>query len=455
MSKPRILVIDDERNTREGLGRALKPKYNVTLAESGEAGYKKLTQQAFDLVLTDLRMPGLDGLAFIRRVNTMDTPPICIMLTAYGSVENAVEAMKAGAYDYLTKPVNLDNLEMLVERALESRDLKQENRRLKEELADRYAFENMIGQSTAMQHVFDSLKQAAPARSTVLLTGENGTGKELAARALHNLSSRADKPFIIVNCAALSRNLLESELFGHEKDAFTNANARRIGRFEAADGGSFFLDEISEIDAAVQVKLLRVLETRAFERVGGNESIKVDIRLIAATNSDLKAMVDAGNFRQDLYFRLHVLHIDMPPLRQRREDIPLLIKYHLDLFNAENGTNITGVAPEALDTLTTYDWPGNVRELRNCIERMVVMTQDSTLTIADVPHEIRDAAGTVLVPVTTLPTASVLDLETNERNLIVQALRNCNGNRSAAARELGISRRTLHRKINQFNLRDL
>jgi DNA-binding NtrC family response regulator len=455
MSKPRILVIDDERNTREGLGRALKPKYDVALAESGEAGYKKLTQQAFDLVITDLRMPGLDGLSFIRRVNTMDTPPTCIMLTAYGSVENAVEAMKAGAYDYLTKPVNLDNLEMLVERALESRDLKQENRRLKEELADRYAFENMIGQSTAMQHVFDSLKQAAPARSSVLLTGENGTGKELAARALHNLSPRADKPFITVNCAALSRNLLESELFGHEKDAFTNANARRIGRFEAADGGSFFLDEISEIDAAVQVKLLRVLEARAFERVGGNESIEVDIRLITATNCDLKAMVDAGDFRQDLYFRLHVLHIDMPPLRQRREDIPLLIKYHLDLFNAENGTNITGVAPEALDTLTTYDWPGNVRELRNCVERMVVMTQDSTLTIADVPHEIRDAAGTVLVPVTTLPTASVLDMETNERNLIVQALRNCNGNRSAAARELGISRRTLHRKINQFNLRDL
>jgi two-component system response regulator AtoC len=453
--KPRILIIDDERNTREGLRRALKAKYTVALADNGESGYRLLADEHFDLILTDLRMPGLDGMSFIRRVNTMDAPPLCIMLTAYGSIENAVEAMKAGAYDYLMKPVNLDNLEMLVERALESRSLKQENKRLKIELADRYAFKTMIGKSPAMLHVIDALKQAAPARSTVLLTGENGTGKDLAARTLHNLSNRAEKPFVAVNCAALATNLLESELFGHEKDAFTGANARRAGRFEHADGGTFFLDEISEIDSAVQVKLLRVLESRSFERVGGNDPIDVDIRLIAATNRDLKQMVNDGTFRQDLYFRLSVLPIHIPALRDRKDDIPLIVRHFLDIFAKENDKNNVNIAPEALDTLIAFAWPGNVRELRNCIERMVVMSSNEVLSIADVPHDIRDAAGTVSVPVSTLPAAGNLDMETNERNLIVQALRNCNGNRSAAARELGISRRTLHRKINQFELRDM
>ncbi len=454
MSKPRILIIDDERNTREGLRQALKLDYEVTVADNASRGLDLLEQRGFDVILTDLRMPGLDGMEFIRKVKVQPEAPACIMLTAYGSIETAVEAMRAGAYDFLTKPVNLDSLDLLLDRCLESRNLKKENRELKKQLADKSATSHIIGKSQQMQDVMETLTQIAPARSTVLLTGESGTGKELAARALHDLSNRAGKPFVAVHCAALATNLLEAELFGHEKGAFTGATERRIGRFEAADGGTLFLDEIGEIDPSVQVTLLRILETRSFERVGGHTPIEVDVRLVAATNRDLKKMVAEGTFREDLYYRLDVLHVRMPPLRERPDDIPLLLKHYIDEFAAENGRQIDGITPEAINTLTAYSWPGNVRELRNCVERMVVLSRTETITLKDVPTHIRTEATETRQREST-PAPQTLDMTENEIALIRQALVECNGNRSKAAKQLGISRRTLHRKLNQFDLHDL
>ncbi len=452
--KARVLIIDDERNTREGLKTALKNDYEVMATDSAQRGVDLVFERDYDVVLTDLRMPGMNGMDFIKRIQTMENPPACIMLTAYGSIETAVEAMKIGAYDFLTKPVNLDSLEMLLKRCLESRQLREENRTLKRELAARYTFEKMLGNSAAMEQVKETIRQFAPARSTVLLTGESGTGKELAARALHELGNRSARPFVAVHCAALATNLLETELFGHEKGAFTGANERRIGRFEAADGGTLFLDEIGEIDPSVQVTLLRILENRTFERVGGTTPIEVDVRLIAATNRDLSQMVQDGTFREDLYYRLDVLRVRMPPLREHREDIPLLVKHFVDEFAAENSREVDGLTAEALNALVDYHWPGNVRELRNCIERMVVMTRGKSITLKDVPASIRQA-NEEQDHRQAKPAVQTLDIEANEKQLIKQALDDCDGNRSAAARCLGISRRTLHRKLNQYDLRNL
>ncbi len=451
MKKPEILIIDDERNTREGLKRALSNKYEVSVASNAKLGMNFILEKSFDVVFTDLRMPELDGMNFLKRVNSLESKPICIMLTAYGSIENAVEAMKYGAYDFLTKPVNLDNLEIVLERALESVKIKKENVDLKRELSSKYAFENIVGNSSAMQHVFDSLKQIAPARSTVLLTGESGTGKELAARALHQLSNRSDQPFVIVHCAALSRNLLESELFGHEKGAFTGAAEQRKGRFETADGGTIFLDEIAEIDPSVQIILLRILGNKIFERVGGSTPIEVDVRLIAATNKNLKAMADDGEFREDLYYRLDVLQIHMPSLRQRKEDIPLLLKHYLNVFNTENEREITSFSTQALESLIEYDWPGNVRELRNVVERIVVMTRNDVIGIDDVPSHIRNKDSNS--PLTyTIPDSKGLHIDENEKLMIIKALQKCSGNRTEAAKQLGISRRTIIRKIKKLGL---
>ncbi len=450
MKKPKIIIIDDERNTREGLERALKQNYDVTLADSGRRGLELIFERGFDLVLTDLRMPGMDGLELLKRVQTVERPPTCIMLTAYGSIENAKEAMRAGAEDYLLKPVNLDELEKTIKKALESRQLKAENKRLKSELASQYAFEKVIGQSPAMLEILETVKQIAAARSTVLLTGENGTGKEVIARALHQLSNRAGRPFVVIHCAALASSLLESELFGHEKGAFTGATERKPGRFEVADGGTILLDEISEIDSATQVKLLRVLETRSFERVGGTEPILVDIRLIAATNCDLKKMVAEGKFREDFYYRLDVLNIHVPPLRDRREDIPILLAHYLEIYNEENGKQIQGFSSEVTNILESYDWPGNVRQLKNCVERLVVLCRNDAITVKDLPQDIRDAVSSS--PLAKTGRVDALDIEANEKFLIEKALKESNGNRSAAARKLGISRRTLHRKLNQYEL---
>jgi DNA-binding NtrC family response regulator len=444
--KPRILIVDDERNTREGLQRALQADYEVALASDGARGMEMILAGTYDVVLTDLRMPGMDGMSLLHRVHTLQNPPSCIMLTAYGSIDSAVAAVKEGAFNYLTKPVDLNQLDITIKRALESRKLRHENKGLKRELASKYAFEDIVAKSAAMQEVLETVKQIAPARSTVLLTGENGTGKEVIARALHQLSDRGDKPFAAVHCAALSSNLLESELFGHEKGSFSGASERRIGRFEAAEGGTVFLDEIGEIDPAVQVTLLRVVEARTFERVGGNTPIEVDVRLIAATNKDLRGMVDRGEFREDLYFRLDVINLHLPPLRERRDDIPLLVTHFIGSCAAENQKEISGIDPAAMHALLHHKWPGNVRELRNCVERMVVLSRESVLHLSDVPAHI--STGAPLGMSVGKPTTAA----ENERDLVARTLRECGGNRTHAAKQLGISRRTIIRKIEKYGI---
>ena len=448
-SRPVILIVDDEKNTREGLVRALRGEYAVAEAENGQRALEWLETHVADVVLSDLRMPGLDGLDLLSRLLGRESKPIVILLTAFGSVETAVEAMKRGAYDFLAKPVNLDRLDLLLRRALAERRLGDENRRLKAQLDSKYGFENIIGASPAMQEVFETIRQAAPTRATVLIQGESGTGKELVARALHQCSPRRDGPFVPVHCAALAPTLLESELFGHEKGAFTGATERRRGRFELADGGTLFLDEIGEIDPALQVKILRVLEERKFERVGGTETLHVDVRLVAATNRDLRARVAEGAFREDLFYRLHVVNLTLPPLRERTGDVVLLAQHYLKTLAAENGKKPPAISPEAMDVLQAYAWPGNVRELRNVIERLVVLGTGDRLTVADLPAAVRDGAAGGLA----IPSRAGRVLRDAERQLIADALRRHRDNRTKAAQDLGISRRTLHRKINEFGLR--
>jgi len=451
-----ILIVDDDKHTREGLQRALRARYDVRLAEDARHALEALGDGEVDVMLTDLRMPGTDGLELLRRAQALHPEVVCILLTAYGSVETAVEAMKQGAYDFLTKPVNLDHLDMLIARALRSRDMEQKNRDLERQLDSKYGFENLVGNAQAMQPVFDTIRQAAPTQATILITGASGTGKELVAHAIHRLSARAHGPFVAVHCAALSASLLESELFGHEKGAFTGADARRKGRFEMAAGGTLFLDEIGEIDNAVQVKLLRVLEERVFERVGGNETLTADIRLIAATNRDLRQRVQEGKFREDLLYRLDVINIHMPLLRERNSDIPALCDHFLREFSEKNGKAIAGLTAEAVNLLSAYSWPGNVRELRNTIEKMVVLSHGDRLTARDVPANIREAVrgsapGLSWGPVS-LGEGSLAEAE---RRKILAVLDKQRGNRTRAALELGISRRTLHRKLQEYRAQGL
>ena len=448
-SRPVILIVDDEKNTRDGLVRALRDEYAVAEAENGQRALEWLETHAADVVLTDLRMPGLDGMQLLSRLLGRESKPIVILLTAYGNVETAVEAMKRGAYDFLAKPVNLDRLDLLLRRALAERRTGDENRRLKAQLDSKYGFENIIGASPTMQEVFETIRQAAPSRATVLIQGESGTGKELVARALHQLSPRREGPFVPVHCAALAPTLLESELFGHEKGAFTGATERRRGRFELADGGTLFLDEIGEIDPSLQVKILRVLEERKFERVGGTETIHVDVRLVAATNRDLRARVAEGTFREDLFYRLYVVNLTLPPLRDRTGDVVLLAQHYLRTLAEENGKKPLAISPEAMDVLQAYAWPGNVRELRNVIERMVVLGSGTRLTVADLPAAVRDGGVGGLA----IASRSGRVLRDAERQLIAAALRRHGDNRTKAAQDLGISRRTLHRKLNEFGLR--
>lgn len=449
--KPSILVVDDEKNTRDGLQLALADSYYVATAENGRRALEWLEGHPADVVLTDLRMPGMDGLELLARLLEREPRPVVIMLTAYGNIETAVEAMKHGAYDFLPKPVNLDRLELLLERALAERRLGAENARLKAQLDRKYGFENIIGSSPAMQEVFEVIRQAAPTRATVLIQGESGTGKELVARALHQCSPRRDGPFVPVHCAALAPTLLESELFGHEKGAFTGAVERRRGRFELADGGTLFLDEIGEIDMALQVKILRVLEERQFERVGGGETLHVDVRLVAATNRDLKKMVQEGTFREDLYYRIYVINVTLPPLRERGEgDIARLAKHYLKELSKENGKPEANLTPAAMDVLASYAWPGNVRELRNVLERMIVLGPGGTLDVEQIPLALRQAvmegAGDATgrsVGGGTSPT---------ERERVVEALERCGGHRTRAAALLGMSRRTFQRRLSEYGL---
>lgn len=448
---PGILIVDDDKTTRDGLNLALKGAYRIFPAEGGKEALEILADNDIDILLSDVRMPEMDGLTLLQRAQAYAPGVICILVTAYGNVETAVEAMKRGAYDFLTKPINLDHLEMLLERALRSRDVEAENVDLRSRLDAKYGMDNIIGNSEPMRQVFDVIRQAAPTNATVLIQGESGTGKELVAYAIHKLSQRSKGPMVAVHCAALSSNLLESELFGHEKGAFTGAVSRRRGRFELADGGTLFLDEVSEIDASVQVKLLRVLEERKFERVGGTDTVDVDIRLITATNRDLRSVVNEGRFREDLFFRLDVVNITLPPLRERIEDIPLLCDHFIADFNEKNGKDVEGITNEALNYLYAYSWPGNVRELRNTIEKIVVLARGKRITARDIPNNIREAAGDAgrRGPLSAV-SAEGDSLAEVERKMIMAALARHNNNRTKAAEDLGISRRTLHRKLNKY-----
>lgn len=453
-----ILIVDDDKNTREGLKRALQGTYDIVLADSAETSLPLLDERAIDIVLSDIRMSGMDGMTLLQRLTARNTPPIVIMLTAYGNVETAVEAMKRGAYDFLTKPVNLDHLDMLLKRALRSHEVESENLNLRAQLDTHFGLENIIGQSDLMRDVFETIKQVAPTQATLLIQGESGTGKELVAHAIHQFSTRSKGPFVAVHCAALSPTLLESELFGHEKGSFTGASERRQGRFEMADGGTLFLDEISEIQPSIQVKLLRVLEERQFERVGGRQTLDVDIRLIAATNADLSAMVEAKTFRNDLFYRLNVVSVTLPPLRKRPDDIPLLCTHFLKEFSSKNNKPIADITPDTLGVLTAYAWPGNVRELRNVIERMVVLSRSPRLTVRDLPVTLRatvqgDSPRLALGVKGETGRLTVPDsMADAERIMIHAALKKHNGNRTLAAEQLGISRRTLQRKLKEYRL---
>ena len=444
--KQSILVVDDYKDTRDLMGRALGADYRVTLAADAETAMQALAADpSIALMISDVRMPGTDGLTLLKSAKAAHPNLSVILLTAYGTVDLAVEAMKDGADDFLTKPIDLDQLDLRVAKVLKTRALEEEVVSLRSELDEKYGIENITGTSEPMKKVFRLIRQAAPTQATVLIEGPSGTGKELVAHALHTLSPRAKGPFVAVECAALNGNLLESELFGHEKGAFTDAITKRIGRFEAADGGTIFLDEISEIPPSTQVKLLRVLETRSFERLGSSETIKTDIRIVAACNRDLAQMVREGKFRDDLYYRLAVVDIRLPALRERAGDIPLLVSRFLSEFSSANGNRVTGITPAAMKMLEAYPWPGNVRELRNAVERMVVLSQGGQLDVEDVPEHMRAPATSVAEQA--LPTGT---LGETEKAKILSVLEQVNGNRSRAAQVLGISRRTLYRKLDEY-----
>src|SRR5205807_4317916 len=393
MIKPMLLIVDDEKPTREGLRAVLEDRYDVYLAEDTAAAVELLEKEHFDVLLTDLRLPSEDGMKLIARAKSLSKPPVCILMTAYGSEEVAVEAMKRGADDYIAKGrMQIDELEMRIGRALRHQSLEVENESLRQQLDKKYGLENIIGESPPMQEVLETVRQVAPSKATVLVTGESGTGKELIARAIHQLSPRARQPLVAVHCAGLPRELIESELFGHERGAFTGAHERRIGRVEQAQGGTLFLDEIGEIDATIQIKLLRFLGERTFERIGSNKTLTADVRLVAATNKNLEEMVKAGTFREDLYFRLRVVPIRLPPLRERLEDIPLLAQAFVREFAAENGKKVSGFTPDAMELLLRYSWPGNVRELRTSVEHAVVLCRGEKISPRDLPQSVRNGA---------------------------------------------------------------
>lgn len=444
--KPTILIVDDEKNTREGLKRGLEHnRYNILLAEDGRSALELFSKERIDLMLADLKMPGMDGIQLMQKVKEISPSTLTLILTAYGTIETAVNAMKQGAYDFVTKPINLDEVDILVRRALSTRRVEQENIALRQQLEKRYGFENIISSTPQMKQIFETIKQVAPTKATVLITGESGTGKELIANAIHMHSLRKEGPFVDLHCATITETLLESELFGHEKGAFTGAIQLKPGRFELADGGTLFLDEVSEMNLSTQVKLLRVLETQRFQRVGGTKSVKVDIRLIAATNASLEQKIKEGKFREDLYYRLNVVSIKVPPLRDRKEDVPLLLNSFLKEFNKEHKKQVTVIQPEALGKLMDYSWPGNVRELRNLVESIIILTKKSEIDINDLPVHIREG----ITPTTLRETSNIRDAE---KTLILEALRKTNNNKTKAAQIIGISRRTLHRKIKDYGL---
>jgi DNA-binding NtrC family response regulator len=448
--KYNVLVVDDEKNIREGLAKLLGLEgYRTFPAADGREALASLERGDMDLIITDLKMPNLPGEELLRQVRGASPGLPVIILTGHGTIESAVQAMKQGAYDYLTKPVDMSRLTLLVSRALAEWEVKRQYREALRELQKRNQFSNIIGKSSAMKKIFEVVQLVSASRASVLITGESGVGKEMIADAIHYDSERKDKPFIKVHCAALSESLLESELFGHERGAFTGAVARKRGRFELAHRGTIFLDEIGEVSPSVQIKLLRVLQERSFERVGGEETIEVDVRVIAATNRDLKEAIGQGEFREDLYYRLNVVNIHIPPLRERTDDIPLLISSFLTEFAQANSKRIEGIDARARTALYNYSWPGNVRELRNCIESAVVMCRGSQITVEDLPPHIHSAGDKNFVRI-----ALGQSLAEAEREIIRGVLLQQNGNKTRAAELLGIGRKTLHRKIQEYGLEE-
>ncbi|MBU1003434.1 MAG: sigma-54 dependent transcriptional regulator [Proteobacteria bacterium] len=450
-----VLVLDDEKNYLLILDALLSDAgYSVTALHDPELGLAYMEESEVDIVVTDMKMPGLTGQEVLEHVHRNYPHIPVLIMTAFGSIESAVEAMRLGAFDYITKPFSNEELLLSLDKAAKMARMQRQNRLLRETLEERYGLHNIIGRSKAMRGVLTMVDKAAPSRSTVLIQGESGTGKELVARAIHFASPRKDEPFVSVNCMALNPGVLESELFGHEKGSFTGAVASRRGRFELAHGGTLFLDEIGELSAALQVKLLRVLQERRFERVGGSTEIEVDIRIVAATNADLMQAVENGTFREDLFYRLNVVQIHMPPLRERREDIPVLAVHFLDKYAKENDSKITGFSAEALDYLATYDWPGNVRQLQNVVERCVVLTGGETISVEDLPGEVRDEESQFKSAVDLMPAKLNLadTLEKIEAALVRRALAKNDFVKVKAAESLGVSKSLLQYKLKKYNL---
>ena len=442
---PNLLIVDDEQHTREGLELALEDNFEVFLASSPVEAFNVMESETLEVILTDLRMGHQSGMAVIDRAISLSNNPICIMMTAYGEVDIAVEAMKRGAFDFLSKPVNLEKLDLLIKRGLESKKLKKENNDLHNRLDKKFNFQGILGKSPALEQVLEKVKLVGPSKATVLLTGQTGTGKELVAQSIHQNSDRSRGPFVPVHCAALPSNLLESELFGHEKGAFTGATERRIGRFESANKGTLFLDEIGEIDSATQVKLLRFLETKSIERLGSLNTLEIDTRLVCATNKNLLQMTQKGEFREDLYYRLNVVTIELPPLSERGDDISLLLDYFLSHFSKENNFPSPQLNSETIGILNSYSWPGNIRELRNFCENLVVLNRGGVISPYDLDPRFFEQN---INQVSALPNSpSSLSIEENEKRLLRNALLQAGGNRTKAAELMGVSRRTLHRKL--------
>jgi two-component system, NtrC family, response regulator len=452
MPRARVLVVDDEPNARDALRSLLSDEgYAVSEARDGVEALALLREQGADVILADVRMPRMDGLALVRTARAEGLPGTFVMMTAFASVEMAVEAMRAGADNFLTKPLEPATVLVVLEKVLEKQELVRDSELLRARVRERFRIDSIVGESAALQAIFDVVKRAAPTKANVLLLGESGTGKELVAQAIHQESPRRDKPFVKVNCAALSETLLESELFGHERGSFTGAVGRREGRFELADGGTLFLDEIGDIAPSVQVKLLRVLQQREFERVGGTQTIKVDVRMVAATNCDLAAEVVAGKFREDLYYRLNVVAVTLPPLRARKGDIPALVSHFIKHYAASYGKQVRGLLPGTLNALLRYDWPGNVRELENVIERAVVLATTPDLTADDLPPVLSGPGPAQPRPGSLIPGATLREIE---REAILRTLEVVDGSTSRAAAMLGISPRKIQYRLKEYSKED-
>jgi DNA-binding NtrC family response regulator len=449
-----LLLIDDEETQLKSLKSYLERRnYQVYTASNGEEGFEIARKNTIDLVLTDYRMPGWNGLVVLRKIKELNPDIDVVVITAYGSIEDAVELMKAGAYDYLSKPIDLNELENLIERVKEKRQLIEENRQLRRQLEEKFKFESIISQSGEMETVLNTAGRVASSKASVLIRGESGTGKELIARAIHYSSPRKDKPFVVVNIAALAENLIESELFGHEKGAFTGASQQRIGRFEQANGGTLFIDEVGDIPLPIQIKLLRAIQFGEIERVGGSIPVKVDVRIIAATHRQLEDMIGEGAFRDDLYYRLNVVTIYVPPLRQRKTDIPVLAEYFIQKYARENQKAVKGITAEALDRLMKYDFPGNVRELENILERAVVLSREENISVADLPGHTQLPAGKKVLDPYNYENKYEEKVRAFEKEMISSALDQTKGNQSAAARLLGMTERHLRSRLEKLGLK--